>query len=413
MQSKNKHDTTVAYLGNFIEFLEFGLFAAFLPFISQDLFGAFDPSLKAIIAYAILYSGFLGRPIGGYLFGKVGDKIGVKPILFLSILGISISSFIIGVCPHFSFSWVIVALCRFMQGLFTGGEQAAATVFVVREPQKKSYMNASWLVSYGVFGVAAAQMIAYVFSVLHIEQWRYAFIGVSLVGMLVFYLRYQTLKNKELSLPQNNSAKPISYHQGFVVVLFIILMSVANSIFYLINSFFNNYQMMISSTVQSSKLLMTGVSTCLFSVAILFWGSVLDKKNIPVLKWVQFALIGLCFSLVPLFLTGMEKSLSLQTMLIQFITIVFCQLLTVSVLGTFPNYFQADQRVKMTGISINVGSSIIGGSMPLLASLFATQSGDVNYVVGILILLVVLGLCGLYIFTKGVSNASITKCAAA
>jgi MHS family proline/betaine transporter-like MFS transporter len=109
----------------------------------------------------ILYVGFLGRPIGGYFFGRVGDKIGVHRLLFLSILGISISSLLIGIILGFSYSWLLLATLLFSQGIFTGAEQASAAVFVV---QKTTYTASALLVSFGVLGVIAAQFVAYLMS---------------------------------------------------------------------------------------------------------------------------------------------------------------------------------------------------------------------------------------------------------
>ena len=76
MSQIKKTNMFTAYLGNFVDFLEFGLFSALLPFISNEIFRDAPSNFKANLSYFILYVGFLGRPVGAYFLGKMGDKTG-------------------------------------------------------------------------------------------------------------------------------------------------------------------------------------------------------------------------------------------------------------------------------------------------------------------------------------------------
>jgi len=368
--TKNNNMFT-AYLGNFVDFLEFGLFSALLPFISNEIFKGIDPSLKSNLSYLILYVGFLGRPIGGYFFGKIGDKIGVHRLLFLSILGISISSLLIGVLPGFTYSWLLLALLRFSQGIFTGAEQASATVFVVQKKDKSAttYTSSAVLVFFGVLGVTVAQFIAYLMSVYPdsvFSHWRCAFILVSLVGFVVFCIRIYTF-DKNYSIKNAELKKGTPEQKHFLrefkkeIFVFICLCSTANSIFYLINAYINNNAMIVSSNIIQTKLLTNVFATSLFSFFIVGWGLFLDKIKVNIFIMLFIALLGLSCLLKPLFDTlSVQSSLS-SSLSIQAGTVFFCQLLTVIILNVIPTYFPSSICIQSTGFIISIGSSVVGG----------------------------------------------------
>ncbi len=400
---KNKSMFT-AYLGNFVDFLEFGLFSALLPFISNEIFKGIDPSLKSNLSYFILYVGFLGRPIGGYFFGSIGDKIGVHRLLFLSILGISISSLLIGLMPGFTYSWLLLALLRFSQGIFTGAEQASATVLVVKKKDKEatSYTASALLVSFGVLGVTAAQFVAYLMSLYPnsiFSNWRYAFILVSLVGFIVFCIRIFTFdgnyssKNTETKDDTTKQKRKLSEFKKEIII-FIFLCSTANSIFYLINSYINSNAMIVSSNIIQTKFLTNLFATSLFSIFIVGWGIFLDKIKPNIFIMLFVALMGLSCLLKPLFDTlSVQSSLS-YSLSIQASTVLFCQLLTVIILNIIPKYFPESICIKSTGFIVSIGSSVVGGSMPLLASLLNSKDSSQNYLIYIIFILISLGMFG-------------------
>jgi MFS family permease len=409
MKKNNRQEKIVAYLGNFIDFLEFGLFAAFLPYISLEFFGHHDVPTKLMVSYLILYCGFVSRPLGGYFLGRLADKIGVKKILFLSILGISLSSLCVGLCPKNEYAWIFVIFFRFLQGIFTGGEQAAATVYVVHDNKNNNYLSSALLVSCGILGVCFSQYIVYMFSVFNITNWRMAFVLVSIMGFCVFYFRYIIFKEKFFERQKKISEKVQIKTQWKTLLFFIILISIINSVFYLINSFFNNYQMIITSQIISSKLLITLLSTIFFSIAIIAWGYLLDKKTINVLKLINISLVGIACFIIPLFITGLNPSSFWMPLWVQCAMIVFSQLLAVLALGTLPKYFAQNTRVQLTGISVSIGASLVGGAMPLLASTNTADSLWYNHTIWAFFVLVLCGLIGNHFFMREDNNAITSK----
>lgn len=125
-----------ALVGNAMEWYDFFLFntAAALIFNVQ-YFVTEDPAIASIYSFATLAVGFIVRPLGGLLFGSLGDRIGRKAVLLTTVIGIGAITALIGVLPNFMsigfWAPAILILLRVMQGLFVGGEWSGAMTIAV------------------------------------------------------------------------------------------------------------------------------------------------------------------------------------------------------------------------------------------------------------------------------------------
>ena len=236
---------TITYIGNFIDFLEFGLFTALLPFISKDLLGCYDPHIRAEFCYLAVFAGFLGRPVGAFVLGKFGDIYGSQRLLVFSVLGISGASMILAFLPSNNYYVIeMIILCRFLQGLFTGAEYSAVVVSATQTNSVRgSYQSVAIMTASGVLGVSVAQFIAFLLSMLQMDvsSWRYAFILVSLIGFSTFLKRAWSYKNDwQVPTTQRESVPLRNYIPE--VFICIIVLGLANSMFYLVNTFINTYK---------------------------------------------------------------------------------------------------------------------------------------------------------------------------
>jgi MHS family proline/betaine transporter-like MFS transporter len=132
-----------------LEWYDFALFGFFAQQIGAHFFPADDPTASLIAAFGTFAAGFLMRPIGGALFGWVGDKFGRKQALIWSVLAMAFPSFFIGVLPGTESigiaAPILLLLCRLLQGIAVGGEYGASAVFLVEgaEPGRRGWMG-SW-----------------------------------------------------------------------------------------------------------------------------------------------------------------------------------------------------------------------------------------------------------------------------
>jgi MHS family proline/betaine transporter-like MFS transporter len=147
-------------VGNMLEWYDFALFGFFARQIGAHFFPAGDPTVSLLAAFGTFAAGFLMRPVGGALFGWVGDRFGRKQALISSVLAMAIPSFLIGLLPdaaHIGLAApVLLILLRMLQGVAVGGEYMASAVFLVEgaDPGRRGFMG-----SWGPFGASAGTLL--------------------------------------------------------------------------------------------------------------------------------------------------------------------------------------------------------------------------------------------------------------
>jgi len=147
-------------VGNVLEWYDFALFGFFAREIGAHFFPATDPTASLLAAFGTFAAGFLMRPVGGALFGWVGDRFGRKQALIWSVLAMAFPSFFIGLLPGtetIGFAApVLLLLFRLMQGLAVGGEYMASAVFLVEGSQPG---RRGWMGSWGPLGASAGTLL--------------------------------------------------------------------------------------------------------------------------------------------------------------------------------------------------------------------------------------------------------------
>jgi MHS family proline/betaine transporter-like MFS transporter len=135
-------------VGNLLEWYDFAVYGYFATSIGHTFFPQQDKVAQVLSAFGIFAVGFLMRPVGGALFGHVGDRIGRRAALNLSIAAMAIPTFLIGVLPGYDTlglaAPILLTLLRMMQGLSVGGEYTTSIVFLVEraEPERRGLIGA-------------------------------------------------------------------------------------------------------------------------------------------------------------------------------------------------------------------------------------------------------------------------------
>src|ERR1700712_2202767 len=122
--------------GTTIEWYDFFLYGTAAALIFNKIFfPALDPIIGVLAAFATYAVGFLGRPLGGILFGHFGDKIGRKSMLLFTLMLMGIPTIIIGLIPTYEqigyWAAVLLVAMRFLQGMAVGGEWGGAVLMAV------------------------------------------------------------------------------------------------------------------------------------------------------------------------------------------------------------------------------------------------------------------------------------------
>jgi MHS family proline/betaine transporter-like MFS transporter len=113
-------------VGNVMEWYDFAIYGYFAVAIGANFFPAADPISSTLAAFAVFAVGFLARPLGGVLFGHVGDRIGRKRALMASVALMAVPTVLIGLVPTHAqigaLAGVALVFLRLLQGLAVGGE---------------------------------------------------------------------------------------------------------------------------------------------------------------------------------------------------------------------------------------------------------------------------------------------------
>src|SRR5687767_2439773 len=158
MSREEKKVILASSLGTVFEWYDFYLYGALAAMIGAQFFSAFDPNTRNIFALLAFAAGFLVRPFGALVFGRIGDLVGRKYTFLVTILIMGASTFLVGLLPSYDqIGWVapvaLIAL-RMLQGLALGGEYGGAAVYVAEHaPVGRRGFYTSWIQTTATLGL--------------------------------------------------------------------------------------------------------------------------------------------------------------------------------------------------------------------------------------------------------------------
>src|SRR5258705_13277049 len=188
----------LASLGGTLEYYDFVIFGIFAAQIGRAFFPSQDPLVSLMVTFTTFAIGYLARPIGGLVLGRLGDKFGRRGVFLASIFVTSAATLGIGIVPAYA-SWgiaasVIVVLLRLTQGFCLGGELPGAITYVVESAPRMAPFVCSVVFGFVTMGVALGTTIAVIVgNVLTPAEaalygWRIAFVTGGLLGLASFWL---------------------------------------------------------------------------------------------------------------------------------------------------------------------------------------------------------------------------------
>lgn len=200
--SKLKRVVAASMAGTVVEWYEFFLYATAASLVFGTYFfpstgSPLDGIIAAFVTYAV---GFVARPLGGIVFGQIGDRFGRKPTLQATIIIVGVATFLMGCLPGFATMgyWapaMLVAL-RFIQGFAAGGEWGGAVLLVAEQsPNRSRAFWASWPQAAVPVGNLLATLVLLITSWMMSSEafldwgWRIAFWLSAVIVLIGFYIR--------------------------------------------------------------------------------------------------------------------------------------------------------------------------------------------------------------------------------
>jgi MFS family permease len=164
MTPEEKKVIFASSLGTVFEWYDFYLYGSLAAIIAKQFFSGLDPNAAFIFALLAFAAGFLVRPFGALVFGRLGDMIGRKYTFLVTILIMGLSTFIVGILPSYASigvaAPVLLIALRMLQGLALGGEYGGAATYVAEHaPHGKRGAYTAWIQTTATLGLFLSLMV--------------------------------------------------------------------------------------------------------------------------------------------------------------------------------------------------------------------------------------------------------------
>jgi metabolite-proton symporter len=375
-------------VGTTIEFFDFYIYATAAVLVFPRLFfPASDPASATLASLATFGIAFLARPIGSALFGHFGDRVGRKTTLVAALLTMGLSTVLIGVLPTYDSiglaAPLLLALCRFGQGLGLGGEWGGAVLLAVENapPGKRAL--------YGMFPQLGAPLgfllsgggFLLLSRLLSDEQffsfgWRIPFVASAALVLVGLYVRL-TITETPVFVAAAESGKRVEVpmlvvfrdHLGTLVAG--TLTSLATFVlFYLMTVFSLAWGTTELGFERQEFLIMQLLGIVCFAVTIPISAWLAERGRRPVLIGVTLAIMVFGLFLAPLFLAGAGGALAMLAIGLSLMGLTYGPLGTV-----LSELFPTEVRYTGSSLTFNL-AGIFGASLaPYVATWLARHHG--------------------------------------
>jgi MHS family proline/betaine transporter-like MFS transporter len=349
--------------GASLEYYDYMLFNLMMPFIAPEFYkGSGLDNLAS--GYLVILISSVARPLGAWFFGSIGDKHGRKKALFLSMMIMSASSFLIYLLPGYLvigvFAPIILLICRMMQTMSAAGELNGSAIFLIEgfenDGKKKSGLASSLAWFFTVLGMVAG---AYASHICTLHNWRIAFLIGGFIGFFALFLRLSASSERKF-YKHKKELKLISIWKNIASV--IMIASGISGMFYYNMVFFFGYMQFFEAANIVREYSLYGF--IFYALVLLGSGTLSDYFKNPFLMMLISAVLMIILAL-PM---NEFKSLPLH-----FINIL--------VLGVFvgPSHailyklFPTEYRYRGISIAYGIGTSLIGGLTPFVCTYFSQK----------------------------------------
>jgi metabolite-proton symporter len=375
-------------VGTTVEFFDFYIYATAAVLVFPKLFfPATDPATSTLASLATFGIAFLARPVGSALFGHFGDRYGRKKTLVLALSTMGLSTFAIGVLPAYSaigiVAPILLALCRFGQGIGLGGEWGGAVLLAVENapPNKRALYGMfpqlgapiGFLLSGGTFLLLSHWLSDKQFFVF---GWRFPFIASAVLVLLGLYVRL-TISETPVFEASLKHAEQVGVpiftafrHHTRAIIAGILVCLATFVLFYLMTVFALSWGTTALHYSRGSFLFMQLFGILFFALTIPISALLAERGRRPVMFGVTALIAVFGLVLAPLFTAGFTGALIMMAIGLALMGFTYGPLGTV-VSELFPT------PVRYTGSSLAFSmAGILGASLaPYIATWLARNYG--------------------------------------
>ncbi|MBD8576889.1 MFS transporter [Pseudomonas syringae] len=379
-----------AAIGNFVEWFDFAVYGFLATTIALLFFPSGDPSVALLKTFAVFAVAFAFRPLGGIFFGMLGDRIGRKRTLAMTILLMAAATTLIGLLPTYAsigvMAPVLLTLIRCAQGFSAGGEYAGACAYVMEHaPNDRRAWYGSFLPVSTFSAFATAAVFAYVLEaslsaeVMASWGWRLPFLIAAPMGLIGLYLRWQLEETPAFQAVSDEHAvahsplKETLTRQARPMLCLGAFVSLTALSFYMFTTYFATY-LQVAGGLSRATALLVALIALLFAAAICpLAGAFSDKVGRR--KTIVTTCALLIVAVLPSFLMASSGSFAASVAGVMLLAVgaVLSGVVTAALLS---EVFPTRTRYTASAITYNMAYTLFGGTAPLVATWLISTTGS-------------------------------------
>ena len=367
-----------ALSGNVLEYYDFTVYAVFSLAIGQAFFPSGSQVIQTLSSLSVFAVGFIMRPIGGIIFGFIADKYGRRVSLIISMLGMTMTTFTIGLIPGYSDigygAPILLVMMRLIQGLCISGEGAGAAIFILEHYQNlRPGFTAGIVHASNIAGTLLASFVGIILEQLFPElefAWRFAFILGGIMGIIGFYFRLRVSETPifEMLAEKKRTLKMPFMHvirsSWPAMLITCCLGGSASSLVYIIKTYINIFYYEVLGFDKTTALIYLSYSSVIMMLTMPLSGYISD--HIGRFKMIIIASITIVIAATPAFM--LLASLEIWKQIVA--------LTTIAMLGGFIagtayifiiSLFSAEERFTGVAFSYNLGVALFGGTSAVIS----------------------------------------------
>lgn len=378
-------------IGNSIEVYDFALFGILAPILGKLFFLEEDPTAQLLSTFAIFAIGFIMRPIGGILFGHIGDRLGRKRALLYSLTLMTGPSFLIGLLPTYTTiglaAPLLLILMRLLQGISLGGEYVGALTYMLEHaPAKKKILYSAWPYSGGAIGILFATLTGAAVSSLFTNDmllagaWRLPFLLGVIPALIGFRLRRYLRESPEfLAIPKASSKTTLPLVEAFKIhwptILAYAGMIVPSTVSTYIMFIFLPAYLNLERGFPYAQILMCNFLSIILSLILTPLTGIMADR----IGWTKpylFGMGGILIVAIPFFMVLADGQIW-HIIIAQMVATSLLMTGAVAVPALMWEAFPTAVRYTAAALSYNIATSFFGGMTPLICTLLISLYGPI------------------------------------
>lgn len=381
---------TASSLGTIVEWYDFAIYGFMAPVIAANFFPSNDGLVGLLQTFAVFAVAFALRPLGGAFFGRLGDRMGRKRVLSLTILMMTGATLTIGLIPAYAAigiaAPVLLAIARCVQGFSAGGEYAGAVTYLVEHAPDGTRARWASLLPASTFAAFAIAAVAGFLSnallteaALNSWGWRIPFVLAAPIGLVGFYIRLRLRDSpafSELTATEAKAHAPV--REAFTTEWRTMLrlggfISLTAMSFYMFSTYMTSFLQVVvgmsGDLVLLSNVLALVFATLLAPIAGLYTDR-LGRKATMATSAILLAGLAL-----PAYIVASQGSLTgaLVAQLLLAMGAVGANVVTAVLMCEL---FPTRVRYTAAAVTYNVAYAAFGGTAPFVATYLVSATGN-------------------------------------